>query len=146
MSKKIKTGLNLKNLTPVTDSVAMKDLTDQYYFDFFIDVDLKNATYIEYEISVIKNDKECSITNDDIRIYLEKEQSGTYTKVFGPSKFIPLKEDTKLGSLKNSMVLVKNKALKSSKDNYRLRMWLSDQSLLQSGNYSIDVVVNGKAK
>lgn len=140
------TGLSLNNIAPVTDSVAMKDLTDQRYFDFFIDVDLKNANYIEYEISVIKNEKGCSISNDDIRIYLEKEQSGTYTKVFGPSKFVPLKEDTKLGSLKNSMVLVKNKALKSSKDNYRLRMWLSDQSLLQSGNYSIDVVVNGKAK
>ena len=140
------TGLSLNNIAPVTDSVAMKDLTDQHYFDFFIDVDLKNANYIEYEISVIKNEKGCSISNDDIRIYLEKEQSGTYTKVFGPSKFVPLKEDTKLGSLKNSMVLVKNKALKSSKDNYRLRMWLSDQSLLQSGNYSIDVVVNGKAK
>lgn len=140
------TGLNLMNITPVTDSVAIKDLTDQHYFDFFIDVDLKEAASIEYEISVIKNTKESTILDDDIRIYLEKEQSGTYTKVFGPSKYIPLKSDSKLGSSKESMVLVKSKALKSSKDNYRLRMWLSDQSLTASGNYSIDVVVNGVAK
>lgn len=140
------TGLNLMNITPVTDSVAIKDLTDQHYFDFFIDVDLKEAASIEYEISVIKNTKESTILDDDIRIYLEKEQSGTYTKVFGPSKYIPLKSDSKLGSSKGSMVLVKSKALKSSKDNYRLRMWLSDQSLTASGNYSIDVVVNGVAK
>lgn len=140
------TGLNLMNITPVTDSVAIKDLTDQHYFDFFIDVDLKEAASIEYEISVIKNTKESTILDDDIRIYLEKEQSGTYTKVFGPSKYSPLKSDSKLGSSKGSMVLLKTKALKSSKDNYRLRMWLSDQSLTPSGNYSIDVVVNGVAK
>ena len=135
------TGLNLMNITPVTDSVAIKDLTDQHYFDFFIDVDLKEAASIEYEISAIKNTKESTILDDDIRIYLEKEQSGTYTKVFGPSKYSPLKS-----SSKGSMVLLKTKALKSSKDNYRLRMWLSDQSLTPSGNYSIDIVVNGIAK
>ena len=31
-------------------------------------------------------------------------------------------------------------------DNYRLRMWLSDKSQLDTGTYSIDVEVNGIAK
>ena len=140
------TGLSLKDIVPTTDAVAMKDLTENNYFDFFIDVDLKGAKYIEYEIAAVKDSKESTISNDDIRIYLEKEKSGTYTKVFGPSKYVPIKEDTKLGSEKGSMILVQSKANKSSKDSYRLRMWLSDTSLLPSGNYYIDVVVNGTAK
>ena len=140
------TGLNLKELTPTTDSVAIKDLTEGKYFDFFIDVDLKEASSIEYEISAIADSKVSTISHDDIRLYLEKEKSGTYTKVFGPSKYIPIKEDTDLGSEKGSMVLVKSKAIHSTKDNYRLRVWLSDKSVLEKGDYSVDVVVNGKAK
>ena len=140
------TGLSLKKIVPTTDAVGMKDLTDNNYFDFFIDVDLKDANYIEYEISAVKNKDESTISNDDIRIYLEKEKSGTYTKVFGPSKYKPLSETSKLGSEKGSMILVQSKAVKSIKDNYRLRMWLSDTSLLPTGDYSVDVVLNGSAK
>lgn len=140
------TGLSLKNIVPTTDAVSMKDLTENNYFDFYIDVDLKKAKCIEYEIAAIKDSKKSTISNDDIRIYLEKEKSGTYTKVLGPSKYIPIKEDTKLGSEKGSMILVQSKANKSSKDSYRLRMWLSDTSLLPNGDYSVDVVVNGIAK
>lgn len=140
------TGLSLKNIVPTIDSIAMKDLTENNYFDFFIDIDLKNADVIEYEISVINNKDNSTIPSDDIKIYLEKEKSGTYSKVFGPSKYTPIKEKTELGSEKGSMILLKSKATKSTKDNYRLRMWLSDQSTLSSGDYSLDVVVNGIAK
>ena len=140
------TGLSLKDIVPTTDSVAMKELKDGKYFDFFIDVEVNGASSIEYEISAIKDNKNSNISNDDIRIYLEKEKSGTYTKVFGPSKYIPIKKDSDLGSQKDSMILVKSKAIRSSKDNYRLRMWLSDKSVMEKGNFTIDVVVNGIAK
>lgn len=140
------TGLSLKNIAPTVDSIAMKDLTENNYFDFFIDLDLKKAKVIEYEISVINNKDNSTIPNDDIKIYLEKEESGTYSKVFGPDKYTPIKEKTELGSEKGSMILLKSKATKTTKDNYRLRMWLSDQSTLPSGDYSLDVVVNGIAK
>lgn len=140
------TGLNLENITPTTDSVAMKDMTENRYFDFFVDVDLKKANSMEYEISVIKDKHFSTISDDDIRVYLEKEESGTYSKVLEPKKYTPIKKDTELGSEKGSMVLVKSKTKKSLKDNYRLRVWLSDKSLLPSGNYAISVVVNGVAK
>lgn len=139
-------GLSMQKIVPTTDAVAMKDLTDNNYFDFFIDVDLKKANYIEYEISVIKEKNECTITDDDIRIYLEKEKSGTYTKVFGPSKYTPITKLSSLGSKKGSMILLQSKAVKSIKDNYRLRIWLSDKSLLPMGNYAVKVEVNGVAK
>lgn len=139
------TGLTLENVAPTTDAIAMKDMTESRYFDFFIDVDLKKANSMEYEISVIK-EKSSTISDEDIRIYLEKEESGTYSKVFGPSPFTPISKASELGSEKNSMILVKSKTKKSLKDNYRLRVWLSDKSLLPTGSCTVSVVVNGIAK
>ena len=139
-------SLTLTDIGRTTDTVGMKDLTDGNYFDFSVDAELDNAPSIEYEIAVIKDKSKCTISDSDIRIYLEQEKSGTYTKIFGPSKYIPLKKDSNLGTLEGSMVLAKVKKIKKSSDNYRLRIWLADTSALEKGNYSLDVVVNGKAK
>ena len=38
------------------------------------------------------------------------------------------------------------KKVKSGTDNYRLRIWLADTSLVQNGSYSVEVDINGKAK
>ena len=139
-------GLEIKDATPTTDTVAIKKNEDGDYFDFSIDVKLDNAPSIEYEISVIKDKKNSTIADDDIRIYLEKENSGTYTKVFGPDKYKALKKKDKFGSPVGSMVLTKIKKTNTSTDNYRLRMWMSDKSVTQTGNYSIEIVVNAIAK
>ena len=140
------TGLYLTKALPTNDNVGTKLSDEGLYFDFAIDTKLDNATAIDYEISVIKDKKKSTIPDEDIRIYLEKEESGTYTKVFGPSAFKGIKEDSKLGSQSGSMILNKVTTKKSIVDNYRLRMWLSDSSLLQSGDYAVEVVVNGIAK
>lgn len=139
------TGLNLTQITPTEDSVGMKNDKEGQYFDFTVDIDVDEANSIEYEIAVIKNERISTLSDDDMKIYLEKEESGTYNKVFGPSVYKSLKKDTKLGSPEGSMVLVKEKTTKSLKDNYRLRLWLSSSSVVQTGNYSVEVVINGKA-
>lgn len=139
-------GLSITNAVPVTDLVGMKFDDDGLYFDFSVDVSLDNATAIEYEVSAIKDESNSTISDDDIRIYLEREESGSYNKVFGPEKFSPLKSDSKVGSQKGSMVLASVLKKKSTADNYRLRMWLSDSSLISTGSYSLEIVVNGKAK
>ena len=141
-------SLTLTDIGRTTDTVGMKDLTAslQAITSCTNDAELDNAPSIEYEIAVIKDKSKCTISDSDIRIYLEQEKSGTYTKIFGPSKYIPLKKDSNLGTLEGSMVLAKVKKIKKSSDNYRLRIWLADTSALEKGNYSLDVVVNGKAK
>lgn len=139
------TGLNLTQITPTEDSVGMKNDKEGQYFDFSVDIDVDEANSIEYEIAVIKNERISTLSDDDMKIYLEKEESGTYNKVFGPSVYKSLKKDTKLGSPEGSMVLVKEKTTKSLKDNYRLKLWLSSSSVVQTGNYSVEVVINGKA-
>ena len=140
------TGLSISKATPVTDAVGMKNDKEGRYFDLTEDIDLDDAKSIDYEIAVIKNESASTINDDDIKIYLEKEDSGTYSKVFGPESYKPIKKDSKLGSPEDSMILIKDTTKKALKDNYRLRMWLSDKGLSKSGNYSVEVVVNGKAK
>ena len=139
------TGLYITKAIPTNDAIGMKLNNEGQYFDFAIDTKLDNATSIDYEIAVIKDEKKSTIPDSDIRIYLEKEVSGTYTKVFGPAAFTGIKEESKLGSEKGSMILSNVTTKKSVVDNYRLRLWLSDSSTLQSGDYAVEVVVNGKA-
>lgn len=139
-------GLSIKDAVPVADAIGIKNDVDGEYFDFSVNVSLDEAANIEYEICAIKDEKKSTISDDDIKIYLEQEKSGSYSEVFGPSKFVGIKNTSKLGSPKGSMILTKVKKSKSTTDNYRLRIWLSDQSLIQKGDYSIEILVNGIAK
>ena len=138
-------GLKLVDATRTTDSVGMKNLEEGEYFDFSVDVALDNAPFIVYEVAVLKDTKNSTIADDDIRIYLEKEKSGTYTSVFEANRYVPIEEESELGSPVGSMILTNVKKTKTSVDNYRLRMWLSDKALSDKGNYSVQVIVNGNA-
>lgn len=129
--------------SPVTDEIGIKS---PYSFDFSVETDLKKASRIEYELSVEKDDDYSTIADSDIKIYLEKEDSGTYTRFYGPSAFKPLSNDSSLGSKKGDMVIASVKKIKSGVDNYRLRIWLSDKSKLISGDYLLRINIKGKAK
>lgn len=139
-------GLSIINAVPITSAIGMSGAEESQYFDFSVDVNLDNAKSVEYEIYIEKVASGSTISDEDIRIYLEKEKSGTYNKEFDPMKFSPLKKATALGAEKGSMVLGKVKKTKSGVDNYRLRMWLADNSLTPTGNYSVLVNVVGEAK
>lgn len=140
------TKIKVVDLTPTSDSFGVKKSNDGDYYDFSVDVNLDKASSVEYEIAIVKDDKNSTISDEDIRIYLEKENSGSYSKVFGPEKYVKLKEKSKLSSPKGSMVLVNTKSIKSNSDKYRLRVWLSDKTILEKGSFSFDILVNGVAK
>ena len=139
-------ALTILKAEPMSDANGMKNLKEGQYFDFSVDVNVDGAPKVEYEISVIKDKKASTISDDDIRIYLEKEDSGTYTKVFGPEKFTPAKNYSSLGSEIGSMVLFGNIRTKSCVDNYRLRIWLSDKAEVKEGSYSVEVDIHAVAK
>lgn len=138
-------GLSIVNAVPTTNAIGMINADESQYFDFSVDVDLDEADSVDYEIFIKKNSNN-TISDDDIRIYLEQEKSGTYAKVADPVSFKAIKEDSKLGTKKGSMILAKCKKTNSGTDNYRLRMWLADSSLTQVGNYSVELNIVGKAK
>lgn len=138
--------LKITKATPTIDQVGIKKSEEGDFFDFSVETELDNAPSLEYEISIVKDKVNSNISDDDIRIYLEKEKSGTFTKVFGPDKYKPLKKKNKFGTEAGSMILVDTKKTNSSVDNYRLRIWLSDKSVATDGDYSIKVEVNALAK
>ena len=136
-------ALSLFNAKPTTDAVGIKN-TD--YFDFSVDVNLDGAPKVEYEISLIKDEEASTIKDEDVKIYLEKEESGTYTKVFGPEEFIPSKNYSGVGSEIGSMVLTNVKKIKYETDNYRLRIWMSDKAAASTGDYSVEDDIHAIAK
>ena len=140
--------LNVINLTPVEDGAAIKDLTGDNYFEFSVETKIDKAKEVNYEISISKNTDKCTVNDQDIKVYLEKENSGSYSKVFGPSKFKGISKTSELGTPKGDMVLSKVTNKKSIIENYRLKVWLS--STAEAGtvpqNYSIDINVVGDAE
>lgn len=139
-------ALSILNATPMSDTDGMKNMKEGQYFDFSVDVDVDEAPKVEYEISIIKDEKASTIKDEDIRIYLEKEDSGTYSKIFGPEEFVASKNFSSVGSELGSMVLINTQKVKSGTDNYRLRLWLSDKASVTSGSYSVEIDIHAIAK
>lgn len=138
-------GLTLLNASPMTDQLGALQDGDNKYFDFSVEVDLEEAKYVEYEIAIEKDKVFSNIPDEEVKFYLEEEISGSFSKVFGPSEFKPLEVDSKLGTEEGNMVLYTVKKDSSGTSNYRLRMWMSEDSKMLVGNYSVEVLINGKA-
>ena len=138
-------GLTLLNASPMTDQLGALQDGDNKYFDFSVEVDLEEAKYVEYEIAIEKDKVFSNIPDEEVKFYLEEEISGSFSKVFGPSEFKPLEVDSKFGTEEGNMVLYTVKKDSSGTTNYRLRMWMSEDSKMLVGNYSVEVLINGKA-
>ena len=138
-------GLTLLNASPMTDQLGALQDGDNKYFDFSVEVDLDEADFVEYEIAIVKDKSFSNIPDNEVKFYLEEENSGSFSKVFGPSEFKPLEEKTELGTDKGDMVLYTVKKADSGTINYRLRMWMAETSTTPVGNYSVEVSINGKA-
>lgn len=141
-------SLTIDNSLTFSDNDGMLLKNVNYYFDFTVNTTLKDSKEIDYEISIKKNPTS-TISNDKIRIYLEKQKSGTFTEVFEPKQYVPLTEKSDIGTPVGSMVLLKGVSKKDSSDNYRLKIWVSDTSGLDSSqlsDYTVSVDVYGKAR
>lgn len=141
-------SLTIDNALPLSDSDGTKLNNVNYYFDFTVNTNLRDSKKMIYEITINK-DSSSDISDDSIRVYLEKQQSGTYSKVFGPQKYIPLTKKTDVGSPVGSMVLLRSVVKDDSSDNYRLKMWVSSDEALDNsvaGNYTVKVDVYGKVQ
>ena len=138
-------GLTLLNASPMSDQLGALQDGDNKYFDFSVEVDLDEADFVEYEIAIVKDKSFSNIPDNEVKFYLEEENSGSFSKVFGPSEFKPLEKKTELGTDKGDMVLYTVKKADSGTINYRLRMWMSETSTMPVGNYSVEVSINGKA-
>lgn len=139
-------GLQLNSITPVANDVAMENRAEGSYFDFSVSSDIDSDTTVDYEIALVKDDSS-TISDSDIMVYLEKQTSGTYSKVDEPKEFTPIKKKTELGSPAKSMVLSKFSLSANQVDNYRLRIWVKEGAVITDPNatYKVRVNVYGKA-
>lgn len=148
-------GISIENAMPTSDEVGVKQLGENEYFDFTVNSSLVGDVKIVYEIAAIK-DVNSTIPDNEIRLYLEQEKSGTYTKVMEPKNFIAESKNTEIGTPKGAMVLKKvtkereeddSDKLVKYVDNYRLRMWLGENaSISDVRTYAVKVNVYGKTE
>ena len=137
----------IENAIPTADLVGMAYDSADKYFDFTVKTLVDEADYIEYKIVLVKDEEISTALDENIKVYLEKEDSGTYTKVIEPLLFESNITDKKLGE--NAMAIFKFKKNSSGNDNYRLRMWISEDANItpdQIQNYGVNVKIIGEAK
>lgn len=139
--------LTLSNLYGLSDEQGISLNSADLYFDFTLDVELDEASKIEYEISVVPQIKS-TVPVNSIKVYLEKLTSGSYTATNIPVLLNPSKKESKLGSKAGSMVIYGDSTQKSKKENYRLRAWVDGSTgyeIKPTDIISLKVEVNGKA-
>lgn len=142
-------SLSISNVQPISDTVGVSLSEANQYFDFSVATTLEDSKKIVYEIVATKDSKNSDILDSDVRIYLEKQDSGTFIKVFEPKKFVSVKRGANLNVPVGSMVLGKFSSKEDAVDNYRLRIWLSDEAKTvynETNNYTININVYGEAK
>ncbi len=140
---------SLPNPLPLTDAVGKALNTSDMYFDFTVDAELDEADTIDYEIYIEKYGNTPTVNDEDIRFYLEKQNSGSFEEVLEPTSFKGLTAKSELGSPRGSMVIYSDSTSKDKTENYRLRMWIADSAIINEGmtpSYNVKVSVTGKAK
>lgn len=138
-------GISIENALPMSDAVGKKLSDSNEYFDFTITSDIVGDVAVDYEIAAIK-DSSSNIPDYDVKLYLEKQVSGTYEEFVAPTSFIPITSQSDIGSPVGSMILKKITKKQSGNDNYRLRMWLNESAAVDAGKiYKVKINVYGKA-
>ena len=140
-------GITITNAMPTTDATGKTLSKTGEYFDFSVISTLSGYANITYEISAVKI-ASSTLDDNEVKLYLEKKQSGTYKEVMKPTKFTPLSSESDIGSEEGTMVLYKETVNKTKTDNYRLRMWLSDTAEIDniSRTFTVQVAVHAIVK
>ena len=137
-------GINLTNVYPMSDEVGKTLTSEEQYFDFSVKADITGNVVANYEIAAEKVITS-TLSDDEVKLYLEKEEGGSYVEVIAPKNFTPLKESTELGTMVGTMVLTSDTLDESGLINYRLRMWVADDTILSDVEKTFEVRVSIKA-
>ena len=140
-----------QNIFSITNGIMMSDVdgmaqdASDKFFDFSVNTDISNANNLEYSIILVKNEELSTALDENVKIYLEKEVSGSYSEVTGPIVYSSNMKDDKY---ENAMTIYKGTNKNNKTENFRLRMWISDTANVtpeQIQNYSVKIMVDGKA-
>lgn len=140
-------GITITNAMPMTDESGKTMSATNQYFDFSVTSTIQGNATITYEISGQKQENS-TLKNNEVKLYLEKKNGGTYEEVMKPKHFTPLTSLTDVGSEKGTMLLYKNTVDTSKTDNYRLRMWVDENTKVDATQriFTVQVALHANAK
>lgn len=140
-------GISIVNALPITDTAGKVLSGNNEYFDFTVTTNIVGNSSVIYEIAAIK-DNSSTLKNDEIKLYLERQISGTYSEELAPGIYSPIENATEIGSPIGSMVLAQITRNSTTTDNYRLRMWINQSTQVDTVSkfYTVKVNVYGKTK
>ena len=150
-------GISLTNAMPIEDEEGKNLASLNEIFDFNVSVSVAGMSNIKYEVVATKIDGLLENIDDKyVRLYLEKKASGEYTSTpitNIPQPFIPLENDSELGSPTGSMILYNGQFLNDSSslnkysEDFRLRMWLSKDAIIDDITriFQIRIDIHSKA-
>lgn len=136
----------MENGVPTSDSVGMIFDSADKYFDFTVKTVVDEADYIEYQIILEKDNDVSTALDSNVKVYLEREDSGTFVKVGEPIKFAT---EVSENDEDVSLAIFKVKKTSNDTDNYRLRMWIDETATIDANqiqNYGVKVAIKGEAK
>lgn len=142
-----------KNTIHITDALPLSDSVGKVqneYFDFSLEAIIQGKSTIYYEIRAKQMEVADSIEPSKIKFYLEKETSSSYQEVLKPTNF----SITRNSNIRNSNIDLSSMLLYSSNftnnsernqkmtDRYRLRIWIDQNSSLESVKKNFKFKVN----
>lgn len=139
-------GIDLDKSFVKNNDDGKKEKDINRYFNFNVESKITDEQKVDYEVAVEK-DSNCNINDNNLTIYLERENEGTYIKIFDPKVFKALKKKSKLGSPKGSMVLFKGTYSKDTIEKYRLKAWIKEGTEVSDNTKChISTKIYGKVK
>lgn len=149
-------SVSMNSMMPMSDEVGKNLTGDGNVYDFVVRTNLAPHTTLNYEISAekVKTDTEM-LDDDSVKLYLQKYDLNQYvdTPITSiPQHFNALIEDSFLGSKKGTMILYSgtfsntSDEAKDFSENFRLRMWVDQNTIIDSVSRNFNIKLNVTAK
>ena len=138
-------GINLDNAYPMSDDIGMALNDENQYFDFTVSATLGGNVIINYAITATK-ESDSTLSDSAIKVYLT-DTDDNERQVLAPTKISDLDiTDNNVSSAPNGQYLLSSGNFsQTGSHNYRLRMWVADDYVVQKDimNYKLRVNVYG---
>ena len=135
-------GINLDNAYPMSDDIGMALNDENQYFDFTVNAALGGNVIINYAITATK-ESDSTLPDSAIKVYLTDMDNNEMT-VLAPTKISALDiTDNNVSSAPNGQYLLSSGNFsQTGSHNYRLRMWVSDDYVVQEEIMNYKLIVN----
>ena len=136
--------ISLGNALPTTDATGTTRLKEGEYFDFTVSSEIVGDVNINYEVSA-KEVGEGTIDGSNIKLYLTELVDGEEQSLMSPEVYNEeTSENTYTGRPAGEMSLYTSSMNSSESNNYRLRMYVTEEYNPQGdgGNLTFAVKVN----